>query len=122
MIFEYDHFVRHIYTDRREHLPNMKPTWMGDSTGNWQGDTLVVDTIGFNDKSWLDQVGHPHSDALHLVERIRRVDRDTLRDDIEIDDPKAYSRAWSGRQTFKLRPGWHLREFICEDHMDEPSR
>jgi hypothetical protein len=122
MLFEYDHFVRYIYTDRREHPSNMKPTWMGDSIGSWEGDTLVVDTVGFNDKSWLDQVGHPHSDALHLVERIRRVDRETLQDDIEIDDPKAYSRAWNGQQTFKLRPGWHLREFICEDHMDEPSR
>jgi hypothetical protein len=122
MLFEYDHFVRHIYTDRREHLKNMKPTWMGDSIADWEGDTLVVDTIGFNDKSWLDQVGHPHSDALHLVERIRRVDRETLRDDIEIDDPKAYLQAWNGQQTFKLRPGWHLREFICEDHMDEPGR
>lgn len=122
MIFEYDHFVRHIYTDRREHLANMKSTWMGDSIGNWQGETFVVDTVGFNDKSWLDQVGHPHSEALHLVERIRRADHETLQDDIEIDDPKAYSRAWSGKQIFKLRPGWHLREFICEDHMDEPAR
>jgi hypothetical protein len=122
MLFEYDHFVRHIYTDRRGHPLNMKPTWMGDSIGNWQGDTLVVDTVGFNDKSWLDQVGHPHSDALHLVEHIRRVDRETLQDDIEIDDPKAYSRIWNGQQTFKLRPGWHLREFICEDHMDDPGR
>jgi hypothetical protein len=122
MLFEYDHFVRHIYTDRRDHPRDMKPTWMGDSIGSWEGDTLVVDTIGLNDKSWLDQVGHPHSNALHLVERLHRVDHETLQDDITIEDPKAYTRTWAGHQIFKLRPGWHLREYICEDHMEEPSR
>jgi hypothetical protein len=122
MLFEYDHFVRHIYTDRREHPKNMKPTWMGDSIGKWDGDTLVVDTVSLNDKSWLDQVGHPHSDALHVIERIRRIDHETLQDDITIDDPKAYTKRWTGQQTFKLRPGWQLLEYICEDHMEEPNR
>jgi hypothetical protein len=119
MLFEYDHFVRHIYMDRREHPKNLDLTWMGDSIGRWDGDTLVVDTIGLNDKSWLDQVGHPHSDALHIVERIRRVDHDTLEDDVTIDDPKVYTRPWTGQQSFKLRPGWHLIEYICEVHMDQ---
>jgi hypothetical protein len=119
MLFEYDHFVRHIYIDRREHPKDLDLTWMGDSIGRWDGDTLVVDTIGLNDKSWLDQVGHPHSDALHIVERIRRVDHDTLEDDLTIDDPKVYTRPWTGQQSFKLRPGWHLIEYICEAHMDE---
>jgi hypothetical protein len=122
MIFEYDHFVRHIALDRHEHPKDLDPSWMGDSIGKWSGDTLVVDTVGFNDKSWLDQVGHPHSDALHLIERIRRVDRDTLQDDITIDDPKAYVRPWTGQQTFKLRPTWHLAEYICEDNMSDPHR
>ncbi len=122
MLFEYDHFVRHIYTNRREHPKDMKRTWMGDSIGGWDGDTFVVDTAGLNDKSWLDQVGHPHSDALHVVERIRRVDHETLQDDITVDDSKAYTKPWTGRQIFKLRPGWHLVEYICEDHMEEPNR
>ena len=121
MLFEYDHFVRHIYTDRQNHPRDMKPTWMGDSIGKWEGDTLVVDTVGLNDKSWLDQVGHPHSDALHIVERLRRIDHETLQDDLTIDDPKAYKAPWTGQQLFKLRPGWHLREYICEDHMEEPN-
>jgi hypothetical protein len=121
MLFEYDHFVRHIYLDQ-EHPKDLKHTWMGDSVGRWEGDTLVVDTVGLNDKSWLDQVGHPHSDALHVVEHIRRVDHETLRDDLTIDDTKAYTKPWTGQQIFKLRPGWHLREYICEDHMEEPSR
>src|SRR3984957_12650132 len=82
MIFEYDHFLRPIYTDGRPHPKNLDPTWMGNSIGKWDGDTLVVDTIGFNDKTWLDMVGHPHSDALHVSERARRVDRNTLEDDL----------------------------------------
>ena len=120
MIFEYDHYVRQIYLDRHEHPRDLSPTWMGDSIGKWEGNTLVVDTIGFNDKSWLDQVGHPHSDALHLIERIRRVDHDTLQEDITVDDPKAYTKPWTGQQVFKLRTGWHLIEYVCEDNMDVP--
>ena len=104
----------------REHPKDLSPTWMGDSIGRWEGNTLVVDTTGFNDKAWLDQVGHPRSDALHLVERIRRVDHDTMRVDLTIDDSKAYTKPWTGEQIFKLRPGWHLIEYVCEDNMDVP--
>jgi hypothetical protein len=115
MLFEYDHFTRQIYLDRREHSQNLDPTWMGESIGRWEGDTLVVDTVGLNDKTWLDQVGHPHSDRLNVVERIRRTSHDTLQDDVTIDDPKAYTAPWMGRQVFKLRPNWHLIEYVCED-------
>jgi hypothetical protein len=115
VLFEYDHFIRHIYLDRRQHPKELDLTWMGDSVGWWEGNTLVVDTFGLNDKTWLDQVGHPHSDALHVVERIRRIDHDTLRDDLTIDDPKAYKKPWMGRQVFKLRPTWHLLEYVCSD-------
>jgi hypothetical protein len=119
LLFEYDHFIRHIYLDRREHLKEVGLTWMGDSIGWWDGNTLVVDTIGLNDKTWLDQVGHPHSDALHLVERIQRINRETLQDDLTIDDPKAYKKAWTGRQVFKLKPTWHLLEYVCTN--DRPG-
>ena len=77
MLFEYDHFVRNIFTDGREHPKDLNPSWMGDSIGKWEGDTLVVDTVGFNDKTWLDNDGHPHTEDLHVVERIRRVNHDT---------------------------------------------
>jgi hypothetical protein len=113
MLFEYDHYIRHIYMDRREHPKELDLTWLGDSIGWWEGNTLVIDTVGLNDKTWLDQVGHPHSDALHVVERVRRIDPDTLQDDVTIDDPKAYKKPWTGRQIFKLRPTWHLLEYVC---------
>jgi hypothetical protein len=115
MLFEYDHYVRQIYTDGREHNKDLPPLWMGDSIGRWEGDALVIDTTGFNDKTWLDQVGHPHSDALHVVEHIRRTDRNTLQDDITIDDPKAYTKPWRGQKFFMLEPGWNIMEYICED-------
>jgi len=118
MIFEYDHFVRQIHTDRKEHPTNLDPTWMGDSIGRWDGGTLVVDTIGLNDKTWLDQVGHPHSSALHVVERIWRADHMTLEDSITIDDPKAYARAWTGQQILTLRPSWNLAEYVCADNIN----
>jgi hypothetical protein len=115
LLFEYDHFIRHIYLNRREHPKELDLTWMGDSIGWWDGNTFVVDTAGLNDKTWLDQVGHPHSDALHVVERIRRIDHDTLQDDLTIDDLKAYKKNWTGSQVFKLRPTWHLLEYVCTD-------
>jgi hypothetical protein len=118
MLFEYDHFVRHIYTDGRQHPKDLAPTWMGDSIGRWEGSTLVVDTVGFNDKTWLDYVGHPHSDALHVVERMRRVNHDTLAIDITITDPKAYTKSWGGHAVFELKPDWNLGEMVCEDDVN----
>jgi hypothetical protein len=118
MLFEYDHFVRQIYTDGRPHNTALGPTWMGDSIGKWQGDTLVVDAVGFNDKTWIDMAGHPHSEAMHLVERIRRVDHNTLQNDLTIEDPKAYTKPWGGRLIFVLKPGWSLGEMICEDNIN----
>src|SRR5580704_17189741 len=76
VLFEYDSLRHPIYVDGRKHDEALGPLWMGDSLGHWEGDTLVVDTVNFNDKTWLDRVGHPPSDALHLVERIRRPDHE----------------------------------------------
>ena len=115
MFFEYDHFVRQIFTDGRQHPKDLIPSWMGDSIGTWEGDTLVVDTVGFNDKTWLDGEGHPHSDELHLVERIRRVSHDALTIDFTIDDPKAYTKPWVSHTIFELKPGWNIGEVVCVD-------
>jgi hypothetical protein len=118
IVHEFGHFIRQIWTDGRLHPKDLNPSWMGDSIGKWEGDTLVVDTIGFNDKTWLDQVGHPHSDALHLIERIHRTAPDMLQIDFTFDDPKAYTKQWTGTKQFKLRPDWHISEYICEENFD----
>jgi len=116
ILYEYDHLVRHVYTDGRLHDTSTGPTWMGDSIGRWEGDTLVVDTIGFNDKTWVDRLGHPHSEELHLVERFRRIDEKTLQIDMTIDDPKAYTKPWTVQLRYALRPPeWRILELVCED-------
>lgn len=117
MLYEYDHMVRHIFTDGRAHPDELMPTWMGHSIGRWDGDTLVVDTVGFNDKSWLDRVGHPHSDQLHLVERIRRVDQNSLQVDFTIEDPKAYTKPITSTLSFQLKPKWDIMEQSCMDNV-----
>jgi hypothetical protein len=105
--------LRHIHLNR-QHLKDPDPTYNGDSIGKWEGNTLVVDTIGFNDITWLDHVGLPHSDQLHVVERIRRMDHDTLVDDFTIEDPKAYTKSWTASQTYKLHPEWEIQEYTCD--------
>src|SRR5713101_6377953 len=85
---------------------------MGNSIGWYEGDTLVVDTIGLNDKTWIDRGGLSHSDQLHVIERIRRPSSDALEINITIDDPKTYTKTWSGNRNFKLRPTWNIKEFI----------
>jgi hypothetical protein len=116
--FEFDHHVRQIFTDGRQHPKDLELTWMGDSIGWYEGDTLVVDTVGLNDKTWIDRGGLPHSDQLHVVERIRRPTHDTLEIKINIDDPKAYKQSWTGYRNYKLEPTWNIKEFICADNGD----
>jgi hypothetical protein len=115
LLFEWDSLRHHIFTDGRQHDAALGPLWMGDSIGHWEGDTLVADTVNFNDKTWLDRMGHPHSEALHVVERIRRIDHDHLVDDITIEDPKAYTKPWTAHLPFVLKPKWTLAEQFCED-------
>ena len=115
VLFEWDSVRHQIFTDGRSHDTTLGPLWMGDAIGRWEGDTLVVDTVNFNDKTWVDRMGHPHSDALHVVERIRRIDRDHLVNDITIDDAKAYTKPWTAHLDFVLRPKWTLGEQFCED-------
>jgi hypothetical protein len=119
MLFEYDHLARPIYTDGRKIPSDPDPTYMGTSVGRWEGDTLVVDTVGFNEKTWLDSTGLPHSDALHVTERIRRLDHNTLEDLITIDDPKMYTKPWTVRKVFDLKPKWQIMEYECEENNKE---
>ena len=114
LIFEVQ-IVRQVFTDGRGHPKDLEPTYMGDSVGKWEGDTLVIDTVGLNDKTWLDANGVPHSDVLHVVERLRRLNHDTLRADITIDDPKAFTKPWSVEKLFDLKPDWHIKEYVCTE-------
>jgi hypothetical protein len=105
-----------VPTDGRGHPKNPDPTWAGNSVGKWDGDTLVVDTIGFNDKTNLDTVGHPHSDALHTVERFMRTDAKHIAYEITIEDSKAFTRPWKNSRVFTLRPDWQIMEYSCEEN------
>ncbi len=115
-IFEYDHNVRHIYTDGRKHPDDLTPTYNGHSIGHWEGDTLGVDTVGLNGKNWLDRLGHPESDQMHIVERIQRVDDKTLQIDFTFDDPKSYPKPWTAVLRWRSRPDWDLMELICAEN------
>jgi hypothetical protein len=112
---------RQIFTDGRPLPSNPNPTWFGYSVGRWEGDTLVVETTGFNGKLWLDQVGHPSTDALHVTERFRRLNVGQMELTITIDDPKAYTRPWTVVEHPHLLPDTELMEFICnENNRDLP--
>ena len=118
IIYEFDHLIRQIWMDGRAHLKDLPGTWMGDSIGKWEGDTLVVDTTGFNDKTWLDRAGHPHSEDLHVIERLKKTDAKTLQIDITMEDPVAYTKPWGGQLIYTLRPDWNISELICVDNVN----
>jgi hypothetical protein len=112
VLYERSHDFREIHMDGRGHPKDLDPSWWGHSIGRWEGETLVVDTVGMNDKTWLDYQGLPHSEALHVVERYRRVEHGTLQLDLTIDDPKAYTKSWGLTYIYKLKP-WDIGEEIC---------
>jgi hypothetical protein len=114
MFFEQYHLWRTIWADGRLLPKDPDPTFLGYSVGKWEGDTFVVDTIGMNDKPWVDSYGNPRSEQMHLTERYRRLDQDTLEMQIIMDDPKAYTKPWvNPPQRFKLEPTWEIAEFFC---------
>ena len=120
ILFTSNHEVRRVYLDGRPHPSGWPFGWMGHSIGKWDGDTLVVDTVGLNDITWIDTMGRPHSDQLHIVERIRRVEHDTLQIDFTFEDPKAYTRPWTGKRVFQLLTGPQaeiLEDILCEEHL-----
>ncbi len=108
------HTYRQIFMDGRKHPDDPSPTWYGHSIGRWEGDTLVVDTIGLNDRFWLDGSGVPHTEQLHLVERYTRPDYTTLRRAVTIEDPGAFTRPFSVNYTARLAtPDSEIMEYIC---------
>lgn len=116
IIYETFNYWRQIFTDGRELGPNAKPTWMGYSTGHWDGDSLVVETTGFNGKIWLDQLGRPSTDQLRVTERFTRTSFGEMSIDVTIDDPGAYTKPWHASHVVRLRPGWEPLEFICGEN------
>jgi hypothetical protein len=121
-LFEADSY-RQIFMDGRQHpgADAVNPTWYGHSVGHWDGDTLVVDTIGFNDRTWLDYVGHPHTERLHVVERWTRREFGTLENQITIDDPGAYARPFTATFRARLLPGIDVMEYICNENNKAPA-
>ena len=105
---------RVVYMDGRKHPDDLLPTWWGHSIGSWEGDTLVIDTVGYNDKFWFDSRGTPHTEKLHTIERWTRINYGTLVNDFTIEDPGAFSKPVHLKFTAKLmRPDLDLMEFIC---------
>ena len=113
IVYEAFNLWRQVHLDGRQLSEDPNPTWLGYSSGHWEGDTLVVETRGLNGKAWLDTSGMPGSDALKVTERFRRTDFGHIQLDITIDDPKMYTRPWNARETLRLVTGYELLEFIC---------
>lgn len=117
MLFEYGHNIRQIFTDGRGHEENENATWMGDSIGKWEGNTLVVDTVNQNPDTWFGYGGQPHSEELRVTERIWRPDHDSLMIDIVLNDPKAYTVPLHTQKKYVLKPTWKIQEYVCEDNI-----
>jgi hypothetical protein len=115
------HSYRQVFMDGRSHPSDLDASWMGDSTGKWEGDTLVVDTIGFNDKSWLDEVAHPHTAKLHTIERYHRTDLGHMQIDVTIDDSGAYTKPFTVHGHSALLVNAEIMEYLCnENNVDAP--
>jgi hypothetical protein len=119
MIFEgATHIWREIYMDGRPHPTGdaLNPTYLGHSVGRYEGDALVVDTVGFNEATWLDYFGHPHTDQMHVVERFTRPNKGTLHYEALIDDPGAYTKPFRVAWDIPWRANAELTEYICQEN------
>jgi hypothetical protein len=119
-IHEVHHFPRLVFLDAQPvKTDDRDQNWMGFSTGHWEGDTLVVFTAGFNDKTVLDTAGLPHSTDMEVTEHLKKTDADTLEDLVTIHDPKMYSKDWSFKLDYRRQPGRRLAEYVCTDKNPE---
>jgi hypothetical protein len=121
ILYEYMNVFRVIPLNAK-HPDDLVPTYMGDSVGHWEGDTLVVDVVGFNDKTWLTTTGTIHSDALHITERYTRIDKDQINYEVTMEDPAVLTRPWTIRSTMMLREGTRLQEYVCAENNLDPAR
>ena len=118
MILHADLTYRQIFTDGRALPIDPNPSWMGYSVGRWEGDTLVVESLGFNDRTWLDFIGHPHTEALRVTEQVRRRDFGHLEIQKTFDDRGAYARVWTITISAEFVPDTDLLEYVCENERD----
>ena len=114
--------VRQIFSDGRKPPVDPTPTWMGYSVARWEGDTFIVETSGYNDKTWLDFTGHPHSEALRMTERFRRTDFGHMKVAITFEDPKAYTKPWTIDVDVNLVPDTELLEYVCLENEKDRER
>jgi hypothetical protein len=120
MLYEIFVDYRQIHTDGRTLPTERQPSWFGYSVGRWEGETFVVQTVGITERTWLDDSGYPHSDDLHITERIRRTDFGHMEIEFTFDDPKTYTKPWSVKVPFELMPDTELLEYVCENEKDAP--
>jgi hypothetical protein len=119
-LFEINSQVRRIWTDGRPHPADPDPTYVGHSIGHWEGDTLVVDTVGLRDDTVFDITGARHSAALHVIERIHRLSPDRLEDQITVEDPVAFTGPWRVTRSYDLKKDWEIKEYVCEENNRNP--
>jgi hypothetical protein len=122
ILYEIHHAFRIIPTDGRPHPADMEPSYLGDSVGHWEGDTLVVDVTGFNDKTWLAGVGTIHSEQLRVTERYTRDTFDTIRYQVTMEDPEVFTKPWHMEETLRLRPNERIREYECIESNEDIVR
>jgi len=115
LMLDEDLTYRQIFLDGRTLETDPNPSWMGYSVGRWEEDTLVIDSFGFNDRTWLDRDGHPHSEALRMTERYRRLDFGHMQIEITLNDPKVYARPWTVTLSAELTPDTELLEYVCNE-------
>jgi hypothetical protein len=120
ILYEYMNVFRVIPMNAK-HPDDILPGYMGDSVGHWEGDTLVVDVTGFNDKTWLAGTGTLHSDQLHLVERYTPVDREQINYEVTMEDPKVFTKPWHLQTTIMRRDGTRLQEYVCAENNLDPA-
>jgi hypothetical protein len=116
------HSWRIAYLDGREHPKDLKPSWYGHTTGKWEGDTLVMETVGFNEKFWLTREGVPHTSQLRLVERLSRPNHGQLRYEATVDDPGAYTAPWTGGWNLRWSAGNEPFDYLCQENNRDPAR
>ena len=111
---------RTVFTDGRPLPKDPNPTWLGYSIGRWEGDTLVIDSVGFNDRTWLDSAGHPQTESLRITERLHRRDFGHMDFEMTIDDPKVFTKPFTIKMERLLAPDTEILEDVCENERDAP--